>query len=267
MLTKVGPTVLIILVSLLAVVAPLQVFAASDGYFRNIYLDDNGQIQSADPNHRILFRRTENILELREYGDIFLSSGSTNGSSTGKLVVKSNGRVGIGANSGTTNNYAGVLEVRDNPGQIAEGSSDLVRIRAYYYSPNGNGNLLNVGTTGATGWEIFQVKADRRVIVNGTLSAKEIKVQSNPWADFVFEDGYKLLTLEEVENYIHENGRLPGIESADEIEENGLSVGEMQAKQMQKIEELTLYAIEQEKRIDSVEKEMKELREMLQKFI
>jgi hypothetical protein len=63
---------------------------------QEIFFADNGQIRSIDNNHRILFRRSENKLELREFGDIILSSGSTAGQSTAKVTVKNNGNVGIG---------------------------------------------------------------------------------------------------------------------------------------------------------------------------
>jgi len=63
---------------------------------REIYFSDNGQIRSADDNHRIIFRRTENKLELREYGDIIFSSGSTGGQETSKMVIHGSGNVGIG---------------------------------------------------------------------------------------------------------------------------------------------------------------------------
>jgi len=63
---------------------------------REIYFSDNGQIRSADDNHRIIFRRTENKLELREYGDIIFSSGSTGGQETSRMVIDKSGNVGIG---------------------------------------------------------------------------------------------------------------------------------------------------------------------------
>ena len=63
-----------------------------------ILFTDNGQIRSADNNHRLLFRRTENIMELREYGRIVLSAGSTGGTETACMVVLENGDVGIGTN-------------------------------------------------------------------------------------------------------------------------------------------------------------------------
>ena len=75
------------------------------------------------------------------------------------------------------------------------------------------------------------------------------------WSDFVFFKDYKLPTLKEVENHIKEKGHLKDIPSAKEVEKNGFFLGEMDAKLLQKIEELTLYTIEQEKKIKAFEKE------------
>ncbi|NDV69240.1 hypothetical protein [Dysgonomonas sp. 25] len=89
--------------------------------------------------------------------------------------------------------------------------------------------------------------------VNGTVHAKEVKIDNNGWADFVFETGYKLPTLAEVEAHIQEHKRLPEIPSEAEVKEKGVDVGEMQVKLLQKIEELTLYTIQLEKRIKELE--------------
>jgi hypothetical protein len=82
--------------------------------------------------------------------------------------------------------------------------------------------------------------------VNGTIRAKEIKVETG-WADFVFNPLYQLKSLTEVEKYIKEYGHLQDIPSAAEVEQNGVNVGEMQTKLLQKVEELTLYVIELKK--------------------
>jgi len=91
--------------------------------------------------------------------------------------------------------------------------------------------------------------------VNGTIRANEIKVNTD-WADypdFVFKPDYKLPTLDEVETHINNHGHLPGIPSANEASKDGISLGEMNVKLLQKIEELTLYILEQEKRIKKLE--------------
>ncbi|NDV69239.1 hypothetical protein [Dysgonomonas sp. 25] len=99
--------------------------------------------------------------------------------------------------------------------------------------------------------------------VNGTIHAKEVKIDNNGWADFVFDKGYKLPTLAEVEAHIQEHKRLPEIPSEAEVKENGVDVGEMQVKLLQKVEELTLYVIQQQKELEEVKKENQELRELI----
>ena len=70
------------------------------------------------------------------------------------------------------------------------------------------------------------------------------------WADYVFDETYKLRSIDDVAAHIQQHKHLPGIPSAKEVEANGLKVGEMQAKMMEKIEELTLYVIELKKEIE-----------------
>ena len=85
--------------------------------------------------------------------------------------------------------------------------------------------------------------------VNGTIHSKEVKVDMLGWSDFVFKKEYNLPTLEEVEKHITEKGHLENIPSEKDVLENGINLGEMNAKLLQKIEEMTLYMIEQNKQI------------------
>jgi hypothetical protein len=117
-----------------------------------------------------------------------------------------------------------------------------------------------------------------KLAVEGSIGAREIKVEAYPnWSDFVFEKSYNLPTLKEVEEHIKEKGHLKDIPNAEEIKKNGFFLGEMDAKLLQKIEELTLYTIEQEKKlkiqekkIDALEKknsEIEELKSLVQKLL
>ena len=90
-------------------------------------------------------------------------------------------------------------------------------------------------------------------ILRYSNSAKEIKVESG-WSDFVFEDNYELPSLNSVESYIKKNKHLPDVPSAKEVVQTGLAVSEMLAKQMQKIEEMTLYLIQLKKENDLLRK-------------
>ncbi len=93
---------------------------------------------------------------------------------------------------------------------------------------------------------------DAELAVNGLIHTKEVKVDLQGWPDYVFEKTYELLTIEEVDNYIQKNGHLPNIPKASEIEENGLNLGEMNKKLMEKVEELTIYIIQLKKEIEQI---------------
>jgi hypothetical protein len=97
-----------------------------------------------------------------------------------------------------------------------------------------------------------QSNAAYKLDISGIIRADEIVVNTTG-ADFVFEPHYKLLSIPELEAFIKANKRLPDISPAKEMQENGVSSGEMQAKLLQKVEELTLYIIELEKRIKELE--------------
>ncbi len=99
---------------------------------------------------------------------------------------------------------------------------------------------------------------DNALDVCGVVRAEEVIVESD-WADFVFEDDYLLPQLKDVEQFIDDNGHLPDIPSAKDVKANGVSVGEMNAKLLQKVEELTLYVIEQQKEIDELKRQISEL--------
>lgn len=103
--------------------------------------------------------------------------------------------------------------------------------------------------------------------INGIIRTKEVRIEATGWADFVFNKEYQLPTLSEVENHIKEYNHLPDIPSESEVLKDGISVGEMQIKLLQKIEELTLYVIDlkkenekQESRIQVLEKENQKLK-------
>jgi len=93
--------------------------------------------------------------------------------------------------------------------------------------------------------------------INGLIRTKEINVTLAGWSDFIFDKNYELMPLSEVEEFITENHHLPNVPSAAEVEVNGVNIGEMNAILLQKIEELTLYIIQLEKRLSEVETKKK----------
>ncbi|WP_378185623.1 hypothetical protein ACE939_10975 [Aquimarina sp. W85] len=90
--------------------------------------------------------------------------------------------------------------------------------------------------------------------IRGRLTANEVRVKVGGWADYVFKEDYKLKPLDEIEKYIQEKGHLPNIPSEEDVLNDGILLGEMNLKLLEKIEELTLYMIAQEKEIDLLKK-------------
>ncbi|HRO46360.1 hypothetical protein [Agriterribacter sp.] len=105
-----------------------------------------------------------------------------------------------------------------------------------------------------------QTTGSFKLAVEGTIGAREIKVTSvNPWPDYVFQTSYALPTFTDIENYIQAHQHLPGMPSAAEINESGgVELGEMNRKLLEKVEELTLHLIQVNKRVEELEKQIKQ---------
>jgi hypothetical protein len=132
---------------------------------------------------------------------------------------------------------------------IGYGTSSDAAFTAPFFNIDTNGNV-GIGTT----------IPDSKLTVNGIIHAKEVDVDVNIPADYVFKSDYKLMPLNDVEKYVKINSHLPEIPSAEEITKNGLKMGEMQNKLLQKVEELTLYVIAQQKQIQSLHTELETLK-------
>ena len=104
---------------------------------------------------------------------------------------------------------------------------------------------VGIGTTDIGTW---------RLAVEGKIRAREIKVDNDSWPDYVFKPNYRLPSLEEVEEHIQEKGHLINIPSAEEVEANGIELGEMNKLLLEKIEELTLYVIQLQAQIETIKK-------------
>lgn len=187
-----------------------------------------------------------------------------------RIKVLNNGNVGIGTEQPTARQEI----------HVTSGGGNVLRLNTSFI--NGNSVDLNPYITGVNngGFEISIAGSQRFIInpdgnigvgtiatgthklaVDGTIGAREIKVEASAWSDFVFTDDYKLKDLEEVESFIEENKHLPDIPSEKEVLEDGVKLGEMDAKLLQKIEELTLYMIEQNKIMKAQSKEINSLKE------
>ncbi len=117
------------------------------------------------------------------------------------------------------------------------------------------------GITVGTGVSI-PVGSTYKMAIGGGIITEKIRVATNGtafWADYVFEPTFKLRTLSEVSQYIKLNKHLPDIPSTADVTKNGIDLAETQALLLQKVEELTLYAIEQNKKIERLEQKMKRI--------
>jgi len=180
---------------------------------------------------------------LHMYGNLYTLYGPN--SNWGEyLQVGGNGRETINASVVTTN------------GNLHLDPKDGFSIYLNHYSKgntfiNTLGGNVGIGTTNPTS----------KLTVAGNINSREVKVSVDAGADFVFEKDYALPSLQEVEKFVTENKHLPEIASAKEMQKEGINLSEMNIKLLQKIEELTLYVIEQEKRLkdqhDQIEKNNK----------
>lgn len=206
-----------------------------------------------------------------------------NNSVTGELMrITGNGNVGIGTTSPGAKLHVSGNILQDNGGSNvfqAKNSSGSIETWMWprwsdnvMYTNFGSGgwnirnntsvNVMYLTNGGSVGIGTTNPGTDK-LAVNGTIRAKELYLTTTGWSDFVFEPGYNLRTLLQVENFIKKNGHLPEIPSQKEVEEKGVGVIDMQSKLLQKIEELTLYLIEQNKKNEEQNKRIQELEERL----
>ena len=196
---------------------------------------------------------------------------SPNGNATnGVMNVLEGGKVGIGTNSPeNSEEWDHVLEVKGTNHSKTVVSSSNVRSGLWshnsgYYGANPGGITgtttnhsfsfitnsvmrMMITTDGNLAIGATCVPSGYKMAVKGKIICEELKVKlegGNCWADYVFNKEYKLMPLDQLNEYIKTNKHLPNIPSAKEVDADGISVSEMQVKQMEKIEELTLYLIQ-----------------------
>jgi len=211
-----------------------------------------------------------------------------------KLAILNSGNVGIGTtvpaakltiNADANSNTNSILIYSNNV--VAD---SYTAIGSYFANGNGNVNSqVRFGNeevansksylafaTGTAGTALERIRINsignvgigitnpqNKLDVNGTIHSKEVKVDMNGWSDFVFKKDYTLPTLQEVEKHIAEKGHLENIPSEEEVLKNGINLGEMNSKLLQKIEEMTLYMIEMQKEIERQNKKIEFLQTKL----
>lgn len=228
-----------------------SVINRDDPYFGTMY---TGEIRITNPNTgssdydgfgicqrntKVTLKQRENdVLEIKGYtgsGIVLKANGNiemTTGTTTFNNISASNSSI---SGNSTTNNFH-VTGTTTLDGNVSIGTNSNFTCS---YNGDVTANTLTVGNG-------FACDA------TGYVKAKEIKVTLTDWPDYVFEEGYDRLSLPETEKYIKENGHLPDVPSAQDVQENGVSLGDMNAMLLQKIEELTLHIIDLQKQIDEL---------------
>lgn len=148
-----------------------------------------------------------------------------------------------------------VSDLRFNIGDDYGSGDDRLVIGTNYWKDNQYYIHMVIGADGKVGIGAENLGAER-LAVNGSIRAKEIRVDNGTWADFVFDRKYKLTSLSDLDQYIKANHHLPEIPTAAEVQQNGIVLGEMNKLLLQKIEELTLHLINQQKQISALEKKV-----------
>lgn len=172
------------------------------------------------------------------------------GADSGKNNTSGDNNVMVGRESGQDNNGSNNVFLGYRAGRNLTGSdklsiSNLNSTTPLIYGEFNTNRVAIGGTALATGYELS---------VNGQIACEEVLVElKGSWPDYVFKPDYNLKTIEEVASHIQEKGHLPGVPSAAQVESQGIQVGEMNKILMEKVEELTLYIIDLEKRFKALE--------------
>ena len=119
-------------------------------------------------------------------------------------------------------------------------------------APDGN---IGIGTTNIS-------DANYKLFVETGIRTRKVKVDITAWPDYVFQKNYQLPSLKYLEAFIRNNNHLPDVASATEVEKNGIDLGDNQAILLRKVEELTLYIIEQDKKIEKLQGEKEQLQNL-----
>lgn len=175
---------------------------------------------------------------------LFATTNTTNDSGTNPLMIfRTELRSALNLNAPTEGNTFPWGTVAAN-----------VATRPLFAWENGNTQLMRIAANGNVTIGTTLTPIDYKLAVGGKIIAEELKVklQSAGWPDYVFKNDYKLHSIEEVEKQIKNHGHLADIPSAEQVEKDGIEVGEMNRLLLQKIEELTLYLIQQHKEIEKL---------------
>jgi len=178
------------------------------------------------------------------------------GTSTPLARLHVNDRIRIGEDPTYSTVYGEIYHEGTGTGLIINSHAGGGSWADMYFQTNGSTKMF-IESNGNVGIGTTDLAAGHKLSVDGKVACEEVLVEySEGWPDYVFSPEYDLLNLNDLENQIKKNNHLPGIPSALEIEKNGLHLAEMQKLILQKVEELTLYTIEQGKLIKDLQNEV-----------
>ena len=216
-------------------------------------------LSGSTSNQGFSIKDNNNTTLFRVLGDGKVGIGVSNPSSN--LEVK--GSFGWGNTGAALNTDQGAsIELRGNGTPYIDFSNDQSDYKIRLLLDNDNvlgiyGGSVGIGTSNTNGYKLA---------VTGSIIAEEIVVKlQQDWPDYVFKDNYKRLSLSELANYISINKHLPDIPNTADISNNGIKIGEMQAKLLEKIEGLTLYILDQDKKIEKLKNDYEQLKKKFEK--
>lgn len=223
------------------------------------YLDAAGAWIGTESNHKLNFYTNNSagpMMTISTSGAVGIGTAAP---TTAKLVIA--GATGTqGIDLSTSDQYANMRVLQNTNGTTDKdmyfGFQSGPTSSLHLYSNNAetmtvaNGKV-GIGAATATGYLLT---------VGGKIICTELKVQVQPFPDYVFANGYNLKSIDEVEQHIKTYNRLPGMPSACEVEQNGMNVGDMQTRVVEKVEENTLYIIQLKKEIDALKAELNTLK-------
>jgi len=143
------------------------------------------------------------------------------------------------------------------------GASFGLSDKFYIWDQNATLPRLVIDGNGSVGIGTTDINSTYKLFVEGAIRTRKVTVDQSTWPDYVFNRKYELLSLQQVEQYIAENNHLPEVPSAEDVKENGSDLGDMQAVLLKKIEELTLYIIAQNKKIDQQQRDLDALKKSI----
>lgn len=208
---------------------------------------------------------------LNTSGSSYLNGGNVGiGTSTpgAQLHIYSPSSANVQVQSAGSKSFARIWYITDHPTLWNVGArNDNGQLGGFSFESNGSGywqSKLFITPAGNVG--IGTITPQSKLAVNGTVTAREVVVTATGWADYVFQPDYRLRPLREVRDYIQSHRHLPDIPSEAEVKANGVSVGEMQAKLLAKIEELTLHLIQAEERHAHLQEQNQELHDRVRRL-